>query len=248
MKTLCDIRSNILHDERELLDERLCYLNSDLLPLHEFPSHVTVEGDACASLFATVPVEVKTSVKQVFEALRKVLMSDKGFTCNHKSTSSGTDADDADPVTDKRRIAQQEYVRTSWNGATVESKWIVFSEYQGRADEVQVEHQPCSEQATIVIQSIKDDEFHPNTSGCMRLGVTSVINIHHSREHAEKYGLGSCHNNDTKDGIAITRVSFVKLRRCGVAASRSELQAEMEFTMSKGSNALTTVMDLLTRN
>lgn len=98
-----------------------------------------------------------------------------------------------------------------------------------------------SEQGTIVIHSVDDDMLHPYTGNCMRLDLTSIISIHHSQNHSQRYGLGSC----LDDGVVIARTSFIKLRRCGMPISASELRAEIENSMSKGPEAIETAIELL---
>lgn len=225
------------------------FLNSDLLPRHEVSSHSTAEGDVCASVFGMIPVEGAATVKDVVDMLRQVLTLDRAFTCQKTGACSVTDAIDAHPDLEHHGIAHRRCVRLTSNGRVIEFKGVLFSEYEAPSHGSRsfAADQDCSEQATIVVHSVEDDQLHPYTSGRMRLDMTTIISIHHYRRHSQRYRLGSgYHNKDNKDTVVIARSSFVKLRRGDVQISTSEMRAEMDYMLSKGPEAIESALELLT--
>lgn len=234
VKTLCNVRADILRDGREILHERMRYLNSGLRPQYEISSHTTADGEACTSVFSTIQVESAASVKDVVDCLRQLLTLDQELFCKDTGTYTIAGPVDVHPDLDQRGISHRRCALLAANGKVSEFKGALFSEYQAssRIDRGR------SDQATIVIHSIENDQLHPHTSGCMRLDMTTIISIHHHQKLSQKYGIGSSHTRDSDDTIVIARASFAKLCPCDVPMSTSELHEEMNRTMSKVSAAL----------
>lgn len=238
VKTLCDLSHNVLRDGREILHERMQPLSSSLLPRHESSSYSTGEGDACASLFATISVEDITSVKDVLDALLDVMTLDQEFSCQKSGNCPATDIVESIPRFSQIRVAYQRCARLVANGAFNEFKGAMFSEYQTSKSNSQGDRNR-SEQAMIIIHSVEDDKLHPFISERMRLDMTTITSIYHDRSHSAN------DSKMSKDTIIIAQSSFVRLRRCNLRIPKSKLRMEMDYIMLQVSAAVEAALKIL---
>lgn len=200
-------------------------------------------GDICASVFSSVPVECATCIKDVLDALQSVLAPAYPST----RTCSLNEDLNRHPGIDQSGISHRRFVGLTEDGVGIEVNGIVFSDYKAPGASIgPVINHTNTKQAQIIIHSVEDDKLHPYKSECVRLDVTSIISIHHSQESNLSSRLPLYENN----GIMISRIGFFKLRRrCGVSMiiPPSEMRKKLDHAISQSSAAIEAAIGLLTQ-